>query len=130
MSEVVIAGIGQVPVGEHWELSLRTLAARAIRAALKDAGNLQPQIMFIGNYLAPMVSHQSNLGPLFADNSGLEGLESLDDATMVVVPDLMTALPGQKLDLGHLPAGIARDQRIVVQQVVGHDFSAGNIRLQ
>lgn len=76
MTEVVIAGIGQVPVGEHWELSLRNLAARAIRAALKDAGSVQPQIMFIGNYLAPMVSHQSNLGPLLADNSGLEGLEA------------------------------------------------------
>ena len=36
MSEVVIAGIGQVPVGEHWQLSLRTLATRAIRAALKE----------------------------------------------------------------------------------------------
>ena len=76
MTEVVIAGIGQVPVGEHWELSLRNLAARAIRAALKDAGGMQPQIMYIGNYLAPMVSHQSNLGALLAGNCGLEGLEA------------------------------------------------------
>jgi acetyl-CoA C-acetyltransferase len=76
MTEVVIAGIGQVPVGEHWELSLRNLAARAISAALKDAGSVQPQIMYIGNYLAPMVSHQSNLGALLAGNCGLEGLEA------------------------------------------------------
>ena len=75
MTEVVIAGIGQVPVGEHWELSLRNLAARAIRAALKDAGRIWPQILYIGNYLAPMVSHQANLGALLAANSGLEGLE-------------------------------------------------------
>jgi len=38
------------------------------------------------------------------ERSGLEGLEALDDATMVVVPDLMTALPGQKLDLGLVKA--------------------------
>lgn len=33
------------------------------------------------------------------DRTGVEGLESLDDVTMVVVPDLMTTMPGQKLDL-------------------------------
>jgi len=76
MSEVVIAGIGQLPVGEHWSLSLRTLASRVIRAALKDAGGLRPQALYIGNYLAPMVSHQSNLGPLLADESGLAGIEA------------------------------------------------------
>jgi acetyl-CoA C-acetyltransferase len=75
MSEVVIAGIGQVPVGEHWELSLRSLAARAMRAALQDSGGLRPQVLFVGNYLAPMVSRQSNLGSLLVDNSGLDGIE-------------------------------------------------------
>ncbi len=38
MDEVIIAGIGQVPVGEHWQLSLRNLAARAMLDAIKDAG--------------------------------------------------------------------------------------------
>jgi acetyl-CoA C-acetyltransferase len=76
MSDVVIAGIGQVPVGEHWELSLRTLAARVIRAALKDSGGLTPQVMYIGNYLAPMVTRQANLGSLLVDNSGLKGIEA------------------------------------------------------
>jgi acetyl-CoA C-acetyltransferase len=76
MTDVVIVGIGQVPVGEHWELSLRTLASRAVRAAIKDAGGLQPQAMYIGNYLAPMVSHQSNLGALLADECGLNGIEA------------------------------------------------------
>jgi hypothetical protein len=33
------------------------------------------------------------------ERSGVEGLEALDDATMVVMPDLMTTMPGQKLDL-------------------------------
>jgi acetyl-CoA C-acetyltransferase len=76
MSDVVIAGIGQVPVGEYWETSLRSLAARAIRAALRDAGGMQPQAMYIGNYLAPMVSHQANLGALLVENSGLGGIEA------------------------------------------------------
>ena len=34
-----------------------------------------------------------------AERRGVEGLEVLDDATMVVVPDLMTTMPGEKLDL-------------------------------
>jgi hypothetical protein len=32
--------------------------------------------------------------------TGIEGLESLDDATMLVVPDLMTPMPDKDLDLG------------------------------
>jgi acetyl-CoA C-acetyltransferase len=76
MSDVIIAGIGQTPVGEHWELSLRSLAARAILAALKDAPGLQPQAIYIGNFLASVLSHQSNLGALIADNTGLRGVEA------------------------------------------------------
>ena len=34
-----------------------------------------------------------------AERKGVEGLEVLDDATMLCVPDLMTTMPGQKLDL-------------------------------
>jgi hypothetical protein len=33
------------------------------------------------------------------ERTGVEGLEALDDVTMVSVPDLMTPMPGQKLDL-------------------------------
>jgi acetyl-CoA C-acetyltransferase len=76
MTDVVIAGIGQVPVGEYWDVSLRRLASRAIRAAIKDAGDLRPQALYIGNYLAPMVSHQSNLGALLSDEAGLRGIEA------------------------------------------------------
>jgi len=38
MTDVVIAGIGQTPVGEHWNTSLRELALQAIEAAIQDAG--------------------------------------------------------------------------------------------
>ena len=32
MREVIIAGVGQTPVGEHWEISLRSLAHRLVRS--------------------------------------------------------------------------------------------------
>jgi len=76
MTDVVIAGIGQYPVGEHWDISLRSLAAKAILAARKDAGGLKPQALYVGNLLAPTLSHQQNLGALFVDNTGLEGIEA------------------------------------------------------
>ena len=75
MNEVVIAGLGQIPVGEHWDLSLRSLAARAVIAARKDAGGLTPQAMYIGNFLGSTVSHQANLGALLTEQSGLWGIE-------------------------------------------------------
>ena len=76
MREVVIAGIGQIPVGEHWELSLRNISARAVQAAKKDAGGLIPEAIYIGNLIASVASHQSNLGALVTDNTFLEGTES------------------------------------------------------
>lgn len=75
--DVVIAGMGQTPVGEHWEVSLRTLAARAIQAARREALGIQPQAMYIGSFLASTASHQSNLGSLLAENVALEGIEGI-----------------------------------------------------
>jgi len=34
-----------------------------------------------------------------SERTGVEGLEAIDDITIVSVPDLMTAMPGQELDL-------------------------------
>lgn len=76
MTEVVIAGIGQLPVGEHWNLSLRQMAGRAVRAAIADSGGLQPQALYIGNVFSSIISHQANLGALLTDYSNLRGLES------------------------------------------------------
>ncbi|HCE17782.1 MAG TPA: thiolase domain-containing protein [Anaerolinea thermolimosa] len=75
MPEVVIAGTGLIPAGEHWELSLRSQATRALLAAKKDAGGLEPQALYIGNFLASTVSHQSNLGALLTDWSNHRGIE-------------------------------------------------------
>jgi len=74
--DVVIAGIGQTDVGEHWEISLRELAFYALEAALQDAGGLRPQALFVGNLLAPSVSGQAHLGALIADFAGLRGIEA------------------------------------------------------
>jgi acetyl-CoA C-acetyltransferase len=76
VTDILIAGVGQVPVGEHWGLSLRTLAARAIQAARRDAGGLKPDALYVGNLLAPVVSHQANLGALIAGDTALTGIEA------------------------------------------------------
>lgn len=76
MSEVVIAGIGQTPVGEHWGTSLRSLARQAIEQALADAGGLKPKALFAANVLAPNLSRQAHVGTLLADFAGLGGIEA------------------------------------------------------
>jgi acetyl-CoA C-acetyltransferase len=73
---IVIAGIGQTAVGEHWEYSIRELAHFALEDAIKDAGGLRPQALFVGNMLAPNLSRQAHLGTLIADFSGLIGIEA------------------------------------------------------
>ena len=77
MTDVVIAGIGQTPVGEHWDLSIRELALQAIEAAISDAGGIQPQALFVSNMLAPAISGQAHLGTLVADFAGLTGIEAV-----------------------------------------------------
>lgn len=76
MTEVVIAGIGQTPVEEHWDVSLRELAFMAIEKAQLDGGSLQPQAVFVGNMLAPQLSHQAHVATLVADFAGLVGVEA------------------------------------------------------
>jgi acetyl-CoA C-acetyltransferase len=76
MSEIVIAGIGQTEVGEHWERSLRDLALSAIQNAIEDSGGMRPQALFVGNMLAPNLSNQAHLGVLLTDHAGLTGIEA------------------------------------------------------
>jgi acetyl-CoA C-acetyltransferase len=76
-TDVVIAGIGQTPVGEHWDKSLRQLATEAILPALEDVNGLIPQVMYIGNMLAASASRQANLGALITEDVGLSGLEGI-----------------------------------------------------
>jgi len=77
MVDVVIAGIGQTEVGEHWGISLRQLGVRAMLAAVKDAGGLRPQALFVGNMLAPNLSRQAHVAALLADNAGYGGIDAM-----------------------------------------------------
>jgi len=77
MTDIVIAGIGQTQVGEHWDIGLRDLAYAAIHDAVEDAGGLKPQSLFVGNMLSPNLSNQAHLGVLIADFSGLPGIEAV-----------------------------------------------------
>jgi acetyl-CoA C-acetyltransferase len=75
--DVSIIGIGQTPVGEHWERSLRRLAYEAIAAAMRDAGVERADALYLGNMLSGEISGQSHLGPLVADFAGLRGIEAV-----------------------------------------------------
>jgi acetyl-CoA C-acetyltransferase len=78
MREVCIIGIGQTPIGELWETSLRHLAFDALRAAMADANlaDTQPDALFVGNMLAPRLNDQQQLGALIADFCGWRGIEA------------------------------------------------------
>ncbi|MFZ3070134.1 MAG: thiolase domain-containing protein, partial [Anaerolineaceae bacterium] len=75
--EVFAVGIGQTDVGELWNVSLRNLATRAVRAAIQDAGGLMPQAIYVGNMLAASASHQANLGALICEYANLGGCEGV-----------------------------------------------------
>lgn len=76
MRDVAIIGVGQTPVGEHWDASLRMIAADAVRAALDDAGIPAVDALYIGNAYGGVISSQSHIAPLIADHSGLNGIET------------------------------------------------------
>ncbi len=76
MTPTAIVGIGQTPVGEHWESGLRDLAREAIRAALDDAGLERVDAVYVGNAFGATISSQSQLGALIADFAGLKGAET------------------------------------------------------
>jgi acetyl-CoA C-acetyltransferase len=75
--DVSIIGIGQTPVGEHWEKSLRHLAYNALAAAMRDAGLERVDALYVGNMLSGEISGQAHLGALIADFAGLRGIEAI-----------------------------------------------------
>jgi len=77
MREVVVVGIGQTPVNEHWEKSLRVLAGEAALAALSDARRESVDGLFVGNMLSGSANHQQHLGALIADWVGLRFTEAV-----------------------------------------------------
>jgi acetyl-CoA C-acetyltransferase len=77
MREVIVAGIGQTPVEEHWEFSLRDLATEAGLAAMRDAGMDRIDAVFVGNMLSGQLAHQENLGALIVDWMGQKPAEGV-----------------------------------------------------
>lgn len=77
MRDVSIIGIGQTPVGEHWDRSLRHLAYDALSAAMRDANVERVDAIYVGNMLSGEISGQAHLGALVADFAGLRGAEAI-----------------------------------------------------
>ena len=77
MREVAILGIGQVPVGEHWDKRLVELAGDAIFKALEDAELKRVEALYVGNMMAGQLDKQSHLGALISDWVGFRGIEAM-----------------------------------------------------
>jgi acetyl-CoA C-acetyltransferase len=77
MREIVILGIGQTPVTENFEQSIREIAGQAVFSALLDAGRDSVDGIFVGNMLSGILSKQENLGAVVADWVGLRGRDAM-----------------------------------------------------
>jgi acetyl-CoA C-acetyltransferase len=77
MREVAILGIGQTPVDEHWEKSIREIAGEAVFAAMFDAQRDTADGLFVGNMMSGILSRQENLGAMVADWVGLKHIEAV-----------------------------------------------------
>jgi acetyl-CoA C-acetyltransferase len=67
MQKVAILGIGQTPISENWDQSLREIAGDAAFAALQDAGMEKVDALYVGNMLSPLISGQNQLGTFISD---------------------------------------------------------------
>ncbi len=103
MTDVVIAGIGQTPVGEHWETSLRSLAVKVMLAAFKDSGGLRPQALYVGNMLGAVLSHQAHLGALLADFGGLRNRDGKEQ-------EIRTGIEAETIEAAGASGGAALRQ--------------------
>ena len=77
MREVAILGVGMTPVDEHWDKSIRDLAAEAVILVLQDAQRESVDALYVGNMLSGLISQQENLGTLIADWAGLRHIEAV-----------------------------------------------------
>ncbi|MFZ1464137.1 MAG: thiolase domain-containing protein [Anaerolineae bacterium] len=76
MRDAYIIGVGQTAVGRHNDLSLRVMAARAVEAAMHDAGAESVEGLYVGNMLSGVLLNQQHLGALIADAAGLRGIDA------------------------------------------------------
>ena len=76
MQKVYIAGIGQTPVRENWDKSLKELAGEAASMAIEDADLGYPDAIFVGNMMSGTANKQLQLGALISDWLGAHQKES------------------------------------------------------
>ena len=76
MREIAILGIGQTPVSENFEQSIREIAGEAVLSALLDADLETVDGVFVGNMLSGILSRQESLGVLVADWVGLRSKDA------------------------------------------------------
>ena len=67
MRKVYISGLGQVPVTENWEKSIRELAGDAALLAMQDADIGYPDALYVGNMMAITANRQAQLGTMMSD---------------------------------------------------------------
>lgn len=107
MRDVSIIGVGQTPVREHWNKSLRELAVQAILAALEDAHVEDMDAIYVGNMLSGELTRQEHLGALIADQLGMTGI-----AAMKV--EAACGAGGTALHAAHLAVSSGQYRRVVV----------------
>ena len=67
MRKVYISGLGQVPVTENWDKSLKELAGDAALLAMQDADIGYPDALYTGNMMAITANKQAQLGTMMSD---------------------------------------------------------------
>lgn len=107
MRDVSIIGVGQTPVREHWDASLRELAVRAVLAAMQDAHVEDVDAVYVGNMLSGELTRQEHLGALIADQLGLNGI-----AAMKV--EAACGAGGAAVNAGYLAVASGQYRRVAV----------------
>ena len=122
MRDVSIIGVGQIPVGEHWNSSLRQMAYEAAQDALSNADIQGIDSLIVGNMLAGELSHQAHLGALIAGFMEWRGVE----ATRVEAADASGAAA---LRQGYLAVASGAVDTVMVLGVEKVTDVVGNRRL-
>ncbi|MGB4595072.1 MAG: beta-ketoacyl synthase N-terminal-like domain-containing protein [Anaerolineaceae bacterium] len=77
MNNVYVSGVGQVPVRENWDKSLKELAGDAALLAIEDAASEYPEALFVGNMMSGTANEQIQLGSMLADWLGMHHRSAL-----------------------------------------------------
>jgi acetyl-CoA C-acetyltransferase len=76
MQQVYIVGASQMPVAEHWERTVASLAAEALAGALGPVARERVGALYVANALGGALQVQSQLGAVVAAAAGVRGIEA------------------------------------------------------